>query len=232
MSGMLASVTSLTEARIALAAGVDIIDLKAPEKGALGALPIEVVREIVAGIDGACPVSATIGDQPLLPEPVLASVLQMAATGVDFVKIGFFTGGDMQATLDTLAPAASGGLRLIAVLFGDRQPEITWLDAIAAAGFRGVMLDTQDKQQGSLLNCRSFDFLKDFVSAARARGLLCGLAGSLRKTDISALLPLAPDYLGFRGALCVGSRRTDRIDENSVLEIRNLITARSIAHAL
>jgi len=232
MSGMLASVTSLTEARIVLASSVDIIDLKAPAKGALGALPLEVVREIVAGMDGACPLSATIGDQPLLPEPVLASVRQMAATGVDFVKIGFFAGGDMQATLDALAPVASGGLRLIAVLFGDSLPKIAWLDAIARAGFRGVMLDTQDKQRGSLLDSCPIDFLTDFVSAARARGLLCGLAGSLRKTDIPSLLPLAPDYLGFRGALCAGSRRTDRLDEDAVREIRTLVTARSFDHAV
>jgi uncharacterized protein (UPF0264 family) len=227
MSGMLASVTSLAEARIALAAGVDIIDLKAPEKGALGAVPVAVVREVVAAIGGACPVSATIGDQPLQPEPVLASVLQMADAGVDYVKIGFFDGGDLSATLDALALPASGGLKLIAVLFGDRQPDIACLDAIAAAGFCGVMLDTQDKQRGSLLDCCEIVFLADFVTAARERGLLCGLAGSLRSGDVETLLPLAPDYLGFRGALCVGSRRTERLDEDAVREIRRLVVARS-----
>jgi (5-formylfuran-3-yl)methyl phosphate synthase len=227
MTGMLASVTSVDEARIALAAGVDIIDLKAPDKGALGALPIAVVREVVAAIGGACPVSATIGDQPLQPAPVLFSVRQMADAGVDYVKIGFFDGGDRSATLNALAAPASEGIKLIAVLFGDNQPDIACLDALAAAGFCGAMLDTQDKRRGSLLDCCEIDFLADFVAAARVRDLLCGLAGSLRDRDIDVLRPLAPDYLGFRGALCAGHRRTERLDEGAVREIKRLVAARS-----
>ena len=40
MTGLLASVASPEEARIAAACGVDIIDLKNPRAGALGALPL------------------------------------------------------------------------------------------------------------------------------------------------------------------------------------------------
>ena len=42
------------------------------------------------------------------------------------------------------------------------------------------------------------------VSCAGAvpKGLLTGLAGSLEAADVPRLLLLAPDYLGFRGALC------------------------------
>lgn len=223
MSGMLASVTSLSEARIALAAGVDIIDLKAPAQGALGALPVATVREVVAALNGACPVSATIGDQPLEPLPVLASVQQMADAGVDYIKIGFFAGGNRNATLDALATPASGGVKMIAVLFADRQPDLDSLEAVAKAGFVGVMLDTQDKRSGSLLNCCRPDFLSAFVNTARGFGLLCGLAGSLTKNDIPVLLPLAPDYLGFRGALCFERQRTRQLDEAAVREIRSLI---------
>jgi uncharacterized protein (UPF0264 family) len=49
-------------------------------------------------------------------------------------------------------------------------------------------------------------FLASFVRRARARGLLTGLAGSLRREDVPALLPLGADYLGFRGALCAAGR--------------------------
>ena len=45
MTGMLASVATLAEARLVEESGVDIIDLKNPAEGALGALPLaEVVR--------------------------------------------------------------------------------------------------------------------------------------------------------------------------------------------
>ena len=103
MTGMLASVNSLAEARLVLEAGVDIIDLKQPEQGALGALALADVRAIVTEIDGRCLVSATIGDLPMQPEVVFNAVKAMAETGVDYIKIGFFPGGDWQGTLNKLS---------------------------------------------------------------------------------------------------------------------------------
>ena len=103
MTGMLASVNSLEEALLALSANVDIIDLKQPALGALGALETDLVKAIVNEINGRCPVSATIGDLPMQPEIVYQAVKAMAETGVDYVKIGFFPGGDWQGTIEKLA---------------------------------------------------------------------------------------------------------------------------------
>ncbi len=64
MTAMLASVRTLDEALLALAGGADIIDLKDPARGALGALDQATARNIVAAIGGRAPVSATIGDLP------------------------------------------------------------------------------------------------------------------------------------------------------------------------
>jgi len=65
MTGMLASVNTVDEALWVLNAGVDIIDLKEPANGALGALKPETITTIVKRINGQRPVSATIGDLPL-----------------------------------------------------------------------------------------------------------------------------------------------------------------------
>ncbi|MEN8197292.1 MAG: (5-formylfuran-3-yl)methyl phosphate synthase [Pseudomonadota bacterium] len=89
MTGMLASVGTLEEAEQVLRAGADIIDLKAPAAGALGALATRDVEAIVQRISSQRPVSATIGDLPLIPATVADAVAAMAATGVDFIKIGF-----------------------------------------------------------------------------------------------------------------------------------------------
>ena len=96
MTGMLASVNCVAEALLVLEAGVDIIDLKQPALGALGALDIIVVQEIVTEVNQRCPVSATIGDLPMQPQVVFNAVKAMAETGVDYVKIGFFPGGNNQ----------------------------------------------------------------------------------------------------------------------------------------
>ena len=58
----LASVTSETEARVALAAGADVIDCKDPASCALGRLAPATVRAIRVGPAVRSAVSATIGD--------------------------------------------------------------------------------------------------------------------------------------------------------------------------
>ena len=59
MTGMLASVANLHEANIVMQAGADIIDLKNPEKGALGAVEVDIARTIVNQVS-QCQVSATV----------------------------------------------------------------------------------------------------------------------------------------------------------------------------
>ena len=222
MSGLLASVRNLQEAQYILAAGVDIIDLKAPAAGALGALPVTQVEHICQSLQGQKPISATVGDLILEPERVLTAVLQMQATGVDYVKIGFFPGGDWPGTLKALQLAArvsSKQGQLIAVLFADQALDLKVVADIAEAGFVGVMLDTMDKSRGSLLDVFPVQSLQEFVESSRRQGLLCGLAGSLRQSDIRPLLALAPDYLGFRGALCNQQQRTGDLDPDAVKRI-------------
>jgi uncharacterized protein (UPF0264 family) len=224
MTGLLASVVSLAEARM-VAANVDIIDLKEPRAGALGALPLPAVREIVAELGGGRqPISATIGDMPMHPARVLAAAREMAATGVDYVKIGFFPRGDWAGTIDALAPLSTEGIGLVAVLFGDQQADLHWLARLAQAGFSGAMLDTMDKSQGSLCAICSLDYLRDFVAQVQSHGLLSGLAGSLRCTDVPPLVALSPDYLGFRGALCHGLQRTAGLDVTALQNIRVMLT--------
>lgn len=225
MSKMLASVNSLSEARQVFAAGADIIDLKQPQQGALGALPVAVVSDIVAELKPNACISATIGDLPLQPQLVVDAVQAMAATGVDFVKIGIFPEGDPLATLQALSPISQQGIKLIAVLFADTRPDLALITAIRQAGFAGAMLDTMDKRLGSLTRLMEIEQLQDFVSHCRASALLSGLAGSLRADDIGLLLPLQADYLGFRGALCRQHCRTDQLDDLQVRHIRELIEA-------
>ena len=215
MTKLLASVASEEEARIAAACRVDIIDLKNPRAGALGALPLATVRAIVAGRTADIPLSATVGDLPLESNIVRSAVVAMTATGVDYVKIGFFPGGDRPGVLQALKPLADEGVRMIAVLFADQPLTLDWLSDLARAGFVGAMLDTADKRRGALTEVRDWKFLGHFVDATRREGLLCGLAGSLRPIDVPQLRALRPDYLGFRGALC-GGLRTDALNRAAI----------------
>jgi uncharacterized protein (UPF0264 family) len=220
MTGMLASVNSEAEALLALSADVDIIDLKQPALGALGALDILTVKQIVAGIDGRCPVSATIGDLAMQPDPVFNAVKAMAETGVDYIKIGFFPGDDWQGTVKKLSALTRQNFSLIAVLFADTQPDFAILDLLKEAGFTGVMLDTMNKRKGSLTQMMAKMEIAQFVAQAKTKQLLCGLAGSLRLEDIAELMPYQADYLGFRGALCQQHNRVGQLNKRAIVEIR------------
>jgi (5-formylfuran-3-yl)methyl phosphate synthase len=221
MTWLLASVRSAAEALVALDGGADLIDLKEPAAGALGRLPEATIAAALAAVGGRRPVSATIGDVPLAPDPVHAAVERMAALGVDIVKIGAFA-GDAAATLAALRPLARDGIRMVAVLFADRPFDPALLETCAAAGFVGVMLDTADKASGPLTRHLPLSSLAAFIRGARERGMIVGLAGSLGVADVPILLPLAPDYLGFRSALAAG-RRDGPIDAAALGRLRALL---------
>ena len=159
---LLASVMNLEEAKIALDGGADIIDLKNPLAGALGALPLDDIRAIVKMINNQRPVSATIGDLPMEPNSICAAVEATAKTGVDYIKIGFFKSENVRACIIALSPLAQQH-KLIAVLFADQLPDFSLLDDLAEAGFYGVMLDTANKQNGGLRDhMQLIDLIKYF----------------------------------------------------------------------
>jgi (5-formylfuran-3-yl)methyl phosphate synthase len=109
------------------------------------------------------------------------------------------------------------------VMFADRGPSMTLVRDLAACGFAGVMLDTADKAQGGLRSHLRPQEIVDFLAEAHRCSLLAGLAGSLRGSDTQTLLPLRPDVLGFRGALCAGEARAEGLDIQRVTAMRRLI---------
>ena len=225
MSRMLASVNCLQEARIVQQAGADIIDLKQPALGALGALDTQTVHNIVHELGAENTISATIGDLPMQAELIGNAVQAMAATGVDYIKIGFFPSQSWAQVIKKLQPLTQSGLKLIAVLFADQQPDLTTIEQFAKAGFVGVMLDTMQKSGGSLTQVMPLATIQNFVVSAKQQNLKTGLAGSLRTSDIDLLLPFQPDYLGFRGALCVQHQRTGKLDPVATLKIKSQLSA-------
>lgn len=222
MTKMLASVTGVAEAEIAISGGADIIDLKDPEAGALGAVATDMIRETVSFVAGRRATSAVCGDLPMEPEVIRVKAEEIAATGVDFVKIGFFPSGNIAACSAALGLLATR-TKLIAVMFADLAPDFEFLPVFARDGFHGAMVDTAHKGRGRLLDHLPPERIPAFVDRARSHSLAVGLSGSLEAPDIPRLLPFAPDFLGFRGALCGEAGRTASVSPEAVTQIRELI---------
>ncbi len=225
MTLFLASVRDAAEAEMAIGVGADIIDLKDPGQGALGALAPDTIAACVRRIAARAPVSATIGDLPLEGETVRNAVLATAASGVDYVKLGLFPGGDAERSLSLLTTEAAH-IRLIVVLFADALPDFDAIGLAARIGAHGVMFDTMGKDAGSLPDRMSFMALAEYIASAKAEGLVVGLAGSLKAKHVPSLVALAPDLLGFRGALCQCGDRSQDLDPVRLAAIRALIPER------
>lgn len=227
MTRMLASVANMQEARCLLTVGVDILDIKDPRKGALGAVAMSSVAEIVNVVSGRIPTSATIGDLPMQPALIDKGLQEMRATGVDIIKVGIFAAEVIPPVFDVLRQHAQAGATIVLVFFADLKPALHDFTPLADAGMYGVMLDTADKTSGSLRSIMHDDAIRSFVQASKAQGLMTGLAGSLQVCDIQPLLELQPDYLGFRGALCSHGQRQMEIDVHAARRVRDLIPANS-----
>lgn len=205
---LLISVRSVEEALLAARHGADLIDLKEPRAGPLGGLPLPTIRAIVAALRAAGierTVSATIGDVAASQRAaILERVAQVAACGVDLVKVGIDGSGlEALALLDALAAC---GRAVVPVFIADHGLDEQVVEHAAALGFAGLMVDTADKRAGSLFDIVATDALRTFVRHAHEAGAQVGLAGALRLADVPALAALGADFAGFRSALCDGAR--------------------------
>lgn len=212
---LLVSVVDSAEAGLALAQGADLIDAKDPEAGALGALPLATIRSIQAGLPEDTITSAVAGDDDDV-ERLADSALAIATTGVTFVKLGLGRTMAQPASVAALGRRLAGHGRFIAVLFADENPPLSLTAALHEAGFVGAMLDTSQKRGIRLPDLLTMDQLGSFVAGCRQLGLMSGLAGSLRIEDIDPLAALGPDYLGFRGGLCLAGDRRGQLDPQAI----------------
>ncbi len=223
MTGMLASVTSVAEAKIVLNAGVDIIDIKNPHDGALGAQDINVVKDIVEFVNQEVLTSATVGDIDSNDPELLNAIFKMAESGVDYVKVGLFSEIASDCFINTINAAANKGVKLVIVFFAEDYNNVESVALLMQTRISGIMLDTKEKQSKNLCSLLNKDELYEFINLAETNGLITGLAGSLTHENISELLELNSDYLGFRGALCLQSNRINEVNEKQVNRIRKAI---------
>jgi len=212
MTKLLISVTSVEEARVALANGADIIDLKDPTHGALGALPIDRIAEVVRYVNGESITSATIGDLPLQPDVIMQQVERLLTSKVDIVKIGFFAEphlrlADYEHCLYELKTLAVNGVKLIAVLFAEHSYPDDLLKLIKNAGFYGVMLDTAKKNGATFFDYYSSDSITVLAQTLQDYDLMFGLAGSLKLEHVVSIKKINPNYVGFRGGICADNQR-------------------------
>ncbi len=217
---LLISPTNTKEAAEAIAGGADIIDVKNPKEGAMGANYPWVIKQIRAITPRNIALSCTLGEVPNLPGSISLAALGAASLGVDYIKVGLYglkTPAEAVFLLQNVQRAAkeyNPKLQVVAAGYADAQrigaidplliPEIAHKAQVDVA-----MLDTATKDGKTLFDHLTVAQLKKFVDSAHDFGLQAALAGSLRKQDLPVVYGLGADIAGLRGAACTNSDRVD-----------------------
>jgi uncharacterized protein (UPF0264 family) len=222
---LMISAISAAEAQVALEGGAEIVDIKNPEEGSLGAQSPNVIREIRNLCHGKAETSAAIGDMPNLPGTAALAALGAAVCGVDYIKVGLW-GPKNETEARVLLQRVRQSLEkypvsVIAAGYADSMRAGT-LDPrclprlAASAGMDGLLLDTAIKDGRSLFDFLDAQRLRSMAEQAHAAGLMFGLAGSLGAQDISPARDLGADIVGVRTAVCRDNQRTGSLEADRI----------------
>jgi uncharacterized protein (UPF0264 family) len=210
---LLVSPSSIEEARSSLSA--DIIDVKKPSEGSLGANFPWVIQEIKK-IAGKKPVSAAIGDNEYKPGTAALSAYGAAHAGADFIKVGLMFDGidrarDVIEAVTTAVKREFPEKYVVIAAYSDFQrmgtiSPFAISQLVADAGADVAMIDTGIKDGKSTFAFMDEEALTRFVEQNRDLGLQTALAGSLKFEDLDALKRINPEIIGVRGMVCGGDR--------------------------
>jgi uncharacterized protein (UPF0264 family) len=220
---LLVSVVSAEEARRALTGGADIIDVKDPREGALGAPSPRVLSEVVQAVGTAAPVSVALGDMPNLPHTAALAARGAALGGAGYVKVGLRGVrelGEAVALMRAVADAVGSETSVIAAAYADADalhpPALAPADLpalVERTGIAGALVDTCVKDGRGLYGWLAEPELTDLIARTRAAGASFAVAGQLTRRD---LCRVAADIVGVRSAVCRGGDRTAELDAELV----------------
>ncbi|WP_423792011.1 (5-formylfuran-3-yl)methyl phosphate synthase [Methanocaldococcus indicus] len=231
---LLVSPINKEEAIEAIEGGADIIDVKNPKEGSLGANFPWVIREIREVTPKELLVSATVGDVPYKPGTVSLAALGACIAGADYIKVGLYGAKNYYQALDIMKNVVKAvkdyddNKIVVAAGYADayrvNAVEPLIIPKIARdAGADVAMLDTAIKDGKTLFDFLDKEILAEFVEEAHSYGLKCALAGSIKKEHFPILKDIGTDIVGVRGAACKGGdRNTGKIDRELVRELKKL----------
>ncbi|WP_164102386.1 (5-formylfuran-3-yl)methyl phosphate synthase [Candidatus Laterigemmans baculatus] len=217
-TGLLVSVRSVAEAASIAPLAVDVIDLKEPRRGPLGATDPELWHRCLAECTTSALWSVALGEA----EAALRWTAEVPAE-FSYAKAGP-AGLDRPEQLarlwDQLREQLPASVALVAVAYADGpaagtiEPEHV-LEAAVAAGLRTFLLDTFGKDGRSILEHLSPERLRMLVSRAAAAGCDVVIAGGVNFDALATLTQLQIRRIGVRGGVCGGNRQS-AIDPSQV----------------
>ena len=242
MPRLLVSVRDAAEARAAVSGGADIVDVKEPARGALGAADPAVWAAVLRVCDGRADVSVALGEAaPLIWERPPDAPPTPLPAGLRWAKLGpgGLAGGARDARRWEIGearaqflppPESAGPFDWVTVAYADHAganapPPDELLETETTDGTgagRIFLLDTFTKDGRGLLDRLTEEEVTRLCGAAHAVGFAVALAGSLRLGDIPRAVRCGADVIAVRGAACDGPR-TGRVREGKVAALKDAL---------
>jgi uncharacterized protein (UPF0264 family) len=225
---LLVSPRDVAEAKRSIAA--DIIDVKRPAEGSLGANFPWVIRAVRNLSEK--PVSAAIGDFDFKPGGAALAAYGAAHAGADYIKIGLMFDGSERAeeVIEAVVKAVKDEFPdkyVVIAAYSDHArlgaiSPFAMSPIAAAAGADVAMVDTGMKDGKSTFDFMDEESLVEFTTLNREGGMQTALAGSLKFDHLPALRRINPDIIGVRGMVCGGNRNAT-IQEDLVVRLARMV---------
>ncbi|MCE7698144.1 MAG: (5-formylfuran-3-yl)methyl phosphate synthase [Methanobacterium paludis] len=232
---LLISPINTEEALEAVEGSADIIDVKNPKEGSLGANFPWVIKSIRELTPEAMHVSATIGDVPYKPGTVSLAAAGAVVSGADYIKVGLYGTKNYDEALEVMKNVVKSvrefdhDALVVASGYADAH-RVGAVDPMeiprvaAESGADIAMVDTAVKDGKTLFDFMDEDALTKFTDDTHKYGLKVALAGSVKAEQLEMLYDIGCDIVGIRGAACVGGdRNTGKIHRSAVSKLKKMI---------
>ena len=216
---LLISIRSIEEVKVVNGLNIDIIDLKEPKNGPIGMLDFIDIKKIVLALRdnnfcGKISTTFELNDGNLSRNDI-AKIENLGSVGLDYIKVGVSADGNTWTNLkkftESLSKIKNRVLenKLILVLMITDKHSFKFVKNISPSmvgKFSGIMIDTLDKENGSVFDIVNFTELSIIKKFALENNIDFGIAGSLDVSHTSLINQLQPNWAGYRGGVCLKKR--------------------------
>ena len=216
---LLISIRSIEEVKVVNGLNIDIIDLKEPKNGPIGMLDFIDIKKIVLALRGnnfCGKISTTFElNDGNLSRNDIAKIENLGSVGLDYIKVGVSADGNTWENLKKFTKSLSKiknrvlENKLILVLMITDKHSFKFVKNISPSmvgKFSGIMIDTLDKENGSVFDIVNFTELSIIKKFALENNIDFGIAGSLDVSHTSLINQLQPNWAGYRGGVCLKKR--------------------------
>ena len=230
-TGLLISVRNCTEASIALASGVDVLDIKEPERGSLGMPDIATVKDILNVLPKSQCVSLALGELNQFHNPVAEPFLDFLSHDqrINFVKLGLArmnTVSGWQQRWACVFEALPNSIVPVAVIYADQKHSgspkpMEIVKHAKRLNCGAVLVDTFNKTMGNVFSHCDVHQLVDIRNCVIDQGMKFVLAGSVDVDCLASAVDLRPNLIGVRGAVCQLGIRQAQLSATAIGEFKH-----------